>query len=104
MDKNSSIGSKQTANLRISEMLYLGPSCEKWLNEIGIFTRGELEEFGIVNAYMITKSIFPTINMMFLYAMFASINGIDLFGLSPEIKLQLKTEVKEREQKCNFRK
>ena len=54
----------------LSKLKGLGPKSEKCLNEVGITTRKELEEFGAVKAFMKLRregSIKPSLN--FLYAM-----------------------------------
>jgi len=55
---------------KLSNLKGLGPKSEKCLNEIGIYTKEDLEEIGAVQAFIKLKkecSIKPSLN--FLYAM-----------------------------------
>jgi nucleotidyltransferase/DNA polymerase involved in DNA repair len=55
---------------KLSELKGLGPKTESYLNEIGIHTKGQLEEIGAVGAYIKLKeqcSVNPSLN--FLYAL-----------------------------------
>ncbi len=54
----------------LSKLKGLGPKSEKYLNQVGIFTRDDLEEIGPVRAFIRlkqAKEINPSLN--FLYAM-----------------------------------
>lgn len=54
----------------LSKLKGLGPKSEKWLNDIGINTREDLEKAGPVRAFIMLKKrcdVKPSLN--FLYAM-----------------------------------
>jgi len=62
--------------MRISKLKGLGPKTEKYLNEIGIFTKDELAEIGAVNAFIkLQKEGCVKPSMNFLYAMVGALEN-----------------------------
>ena len=56
--------------MKLSQLKGLGPKSEKLLNEIGVYTKEDLEKIGAVNAFLALKkqgTVKPSLN--FLYAM-----------------------------------
>lgn len=56
--------------MKLKDLKGLGPKSEKQLNDVGIFTKADLEQIGPVNAFIKLRnesSIKPSLN--FLYAM-----------------------------------
>jgi DNA transformation protein and related proteins len=63
-------------NILVRKLKGLGPKSEKSLNEIGIYTRSDLEHIGPIQAYLKLKeqcSSKPSLN--FLYAMVGALEN-----------------------------
>lgn len=60
------------------------------LNEIGIFTRGDLENTGITMAYKILQHRFPNVNILFLYSMYGALSDCHWNHLPPGVKETLR--------------
>lgn len=75
------------------EAIGIGPKSTKRLNEIGIFTRSDLEHIGSVNAYIQLKRIFPNVTLNFLYGMEAVLMDVHWTKLPKNVKARLKEEV-----------
>lgn len=61
----------------LSKLKGLGPKSEAWLNEIGIYSRNELEQTGAVQAFIKLEqgcSVKPSLN--FLYAMAGALENV----------------------------
>jgi len=62
--------------MHLRKLKGLGPKTEKYLNEIGIFTKDELAEIGAVNAFIKLQKegrVKPSMN--FLYAMVGALEN-----------------------------
>ena len=70
----------------------IGPKSTKRLNEIGIFTRSDLERIGSVNAYIQLKRVFPNVTLNFLYGMEAVLMDVHWTKLPKDVKARLKKE------------
>ncbi len=66
----------------------IGKKTEKYLNEIGIFSRENLETVGTFNAWIKMKSKYPRkdICLCALYALVGAIEGICWYELPEELK------------------
>jgi DNA transformation protein len=53
----------------VAALKNLGPKSALRLNEIGIYTRGDLESTGAVMALKIMQHRFPGVNILYLYAL-----------------------------------
>ena len=63
-------------SLRISQLKGLGPKTEKYLNNIGIYTRTDLEAIGAVPAYLKLIESKQTIpHLSFLYALVGALEN-----------------------------
>jgi DNA transformation protein len=71
----------------------LGPVSARRLAEVGIETEAHLRELGAVVAYRRVKHAFPRhVSLNLLYALAATLAGIDWRDLSPDMKAQLKAD------------
>lgn len=62
--------------MTLSQLKGLGPKSEKWLNEIGIFTKADLEKIGVVKTYIkLQKGCSTKPSMNFLYAMVGALEN-----------------------------
>ncbi len=76
--------------MKISKLKNLGEVSEKWLNEIGVYTKRDMEEKGILEIYNILRSMHPECNLNFLYAMQGALLDIQWNQLPKEMKESLK--------------
>lgn len=68
----------------------LGPKSRKWLKDIGITTRKDLEKTGAVEAYVRLKDLYPkTVSLNLLWGLYAVLNTIDVKAITPDIKEHL---------------
>jgi DNA transformation protein len=77
----------------LESSLNLGPTSAKWLAEIGIHTRAELMEVGVVEAYCLVKARQPRASLNLLYALYGAVHHIPWNMLPPETKTTLREEV-----------
>ena len=73
----------------------LGVQSEKHLNEIGIFSKSDLEKIGPIQAFMMLKekdSLKPSLN--FLYAMWGALLDVPWTQIAQEEKASLLMELK----------
>ncbi len=78
---------------RISELCELkniGAKTEQWLNEIGVYTRNELEAMGPVNAYHILRQRGRPVSLNLVYAIQGAVLNLDWRSLPPELKAELR--------------
>ena len=73
----------------------LGPKSEGWLNAVGIYTADDLAQMGSVMVYKLVEQhgLAPTLNL--LYALEASIRGIDWRDLPQDVKEELQEAVRD---------
>ena len=65
----------------------LGPKSKKWLKDIGITNRKDLEKSGAIDAYARLKDLYPkAVSLNLLWALYAILNDSDLQAVTPEIK------------------
>lgn len=76
----------------------IGPKTEWMLLEIGVDGYEALNQIGSVEAYRRLKTRFPDskLNLNALYALEAALWGIHYLELLPEVKEQLKEELRSR--------
>jgi DNA transformation protein and related proteins len=89
-----------SAHTPVGDLRNLGPSSSAWLNEVGIFTKGQLEEIGPAEAYLrvCEAGLNPTIN--FLWALAGAIFDVDWTEIPKDMKDRLKEEMKEDSRVC----
>lgn len=82
-------------NQKISKLKGLGPKSEKCLNQIGIFTKSDLERIGPVKAFIKLRNectlMKPSLN--FLYAMVGALEDIHWANIAKSEKGRLLMEL-----------
>lgn len=74
----------------------IGPKTIEWLHEVGIHTQVDLEDLGAVEAYKRLKAAFPhKVTLNALYGLQAAILNIHWNALPPDMKEDLKAQVRE---------
>lgn len=84
---------------KLSALKGLGPKSEKFLNEIGIFTRSDLENIGPVKAFIKLRdesSVKPSLN--FLYAMVGALEDAHWADIAKREKARLLMELEDYEE------
>ena len=81
--------------VQLTELENLGPKSRAWLNEIGVFTLGDLEEIGSVEAYRQIKARGHNATLNLVYGIQGAIIGAPWNHLPLDIKERLRREVKE---------
>lgn len=72
----------------------IGPEKARWLKEIGVYTRADLEEMGAVLAYKILKHRYAQrVNIMALYALQGALLDMHWNHLPTDLKEALSQEV-----------
>jgi DNA transformation protein len=79
--------------IELGALKNIGPVSARRLAEVGIETEADLRALGAVAAYRRAKHAFPRhVSLNLLYALAATLAGIDWRDLSPDIKSQLKAD------------
>jgi len=74
-------------------MRNLGPKSRRWLPELKIFTRDDLNDFGAIMAYRILKDKHSRISINLLWPMVGCLKDCDWRDLSPEVKNDLRRQL-----------
>lgn len=78
----------------IRDMRNLGPKTEVALNALGIYTRGDLKNFGVIETFIAVSMQTPHLNnLMLLYALEAAMRDVHVFSLPEEVKAELRKSV-----------
>lgn len=75
-------------------MRNIGKTTQAWLNEIGVFTREDIVQLGVIETWRRLKATFPkqvTVNA--LYSLEAAVLDIDWRAIPPERRAELRREV-----------
>ena len=80
---------------KISELSNLGSKSEAWLNEIGVFTKADIERVGSIEIYRLLRQNGLPASLNFFYAIEAMLIGEHLTGLSPSLRSELRASVRE---------
>ena len=80
-------------NSELKSLLNLGPKSTSWLADIGIHTRRDLVEMGIVPAYCLLKAQEYPVSLNLLYALYGALHDMPWNKVPPEVKKQLLAEV-----------
>lgn len=78
---------------QVARFANLGPTSEKWLNAIGVYTRRDLEKLGAVNAYRLLKDQGYNASLNLVYAIEGALRGIDWNRLPLALKTDLRVRV-----------
>jgi DNA transformation protein len=81
--------------VQLTQLDNLGPKSRAWLNEIGIFTLGDLEEIGPVEAYRQIKARGHNATLNLVYGIQGAIIGAPWNHLPLDMRERLRREVKE---------
>ena len=83
-------------DINVGKLKGLGPTSEKYLHEIGIFTKTDLQKIGPVQAFLILKEQFfmqPSLN--FLYAMVGALEDKPWADIAKSEKTRLLMELED---------
>lgn len=72
----------------------LGPQSQKWLAEIGIETREEIEKLGSVEVYRLLKEKGYPVSLNLAYAIEAMLADLDWKKLPPDVKAELRMAIR----------
>lgn len=78
----------------IASLRNLGGKSEKWLNEIGIFTRDDLERIGSVEAYRLLKQIGLPVSLNLVWGIEGALAGTDWREIPEAVKAGLRRQIK----------
>lgn len=78
----------------LSSLRNLGTRSEQWLNEIGVFTRADLERIGSVETYRILKEKGYPVSLNLVWGIEGALADIDWRELSDELKADLRQQIK----------
>ena len=82
----------QPGKSELLELMNVGPTMVKWLNEIEIFTKKDLESVDPVMTYRILKHQRSGVTLNALYSLYGALHGIRWDQLSEEEKARLREE------------
>lgn len=74
-------------------LLNLGPKSAVWLADIGVQTRQDLLEMGVVPAYCLLKGQGYPVSLNLLYALYGALHDMPWNKVPHEVKVQLQAEV-----------
>jgi DNA transformation protein len=80
---------QQAVGTPVENLKNLGATSARWLREIGVHSRSDLETVGAAQAYRLAKEKFPTIGPEFLCALAAALSDRHVSELSAEEKARL---------------
>ncbi len=80
---------------RISELANLGPKSETWLNEIGVFTKADIERVGSVEIYRLLRQRGFPASLNLVYAIEAMLLGEHWTRLAASHRAELRASVRE---------
>ena len=81
-------------NTPVSALKNLGPASTKALEDIDVFTAGDIRKLGIPLLFHILKQRWPGVNMNLVYAVEAGLRDIHWLELSADEKSTLRAECK----------
>ncbi|WP_420643067.1 TfoX/Sxy family protein [Candidatus Leptofilum sp.] len=77
----------------MESLLNLGPKSTKWLAEISVHSRQDLEEMGIVPAYCLLKAQGYPASLNLLYALYGALHDMPWNKVPPDVKQALQADV-----------
>jgi len=80
----------------ISDLRNLGPKTKQWLNAVGIYDRQRMEKLGSIAIYRLLKERGYNVSLNLVYGIEAALLDIDWRDLPPEMKAELRKELKYR--------
>ena len=80
--------------MELSTLKNIGSATIEWLHEVSIYTVEDLQQLGVVTAYVRLKRAFPkAVSLNALWGLEAALTHIDWHMISPERKAELKQAV-----------
>ena len=81
---------RSTEPIRLSHLTNIGSKTERWLNEVGIYTKQQLQEMGPVEAWKRIKRIHPErATDTLLYILQGALLNVPWNALSEEVREEL---------------
>ena len=82
--------------MNVEDLKNIGATTARWLHDVGIHTKADLEEMGAVIAYKVIQHQCPQkVNVLLLYALQGALMDIHWNALPPDLKAQLKRDARE---------
>jgi len=81
----------------LSQLRNIGKLSEAWLNEVGFYTRADLEKTSAVEAYWLVQARGYNVSLNLVYAVQGAIMDLHWTDLPFELKEQLKREVEQND-------
>ncbi len=79
----------------ISELSNLGPKSESWLNEIGVFSKSDIERVGSIEIYRLLRERGLPASLNLVYALEAMLIGEHWTRLPVSLKSELREAVRQ---------
>jgi DNA transformation protein len=83
--------------MSLADMRNLGEKSAAQLAAVGICTEEDLRNGNLLAIYLDLKSTFPQTNLVFLWALWGTLNDCDYRNIPPEVKEKLKAELQKRQ-------
>lgn len=81
---------RSTEPVRLSHLINIGSKTERWLNEVGIYTKQQLQEIGPVEAWKRIKRIHhEKVTDALLYMLQGALLNVPWSALSEEVREEL---------------
>lgn len=77
----------------ISSLRNLGGKSERWLNEIGVFTRADLERLGSVEIYRSLKRLGYPVSLNLVWGIEGALADMDWRELPEDLKAQVRSSL-----------
>lgn len=78
----------------IGSLRNLGGKSERWLNEIGVYTRGDLERLGSVEIYRLLKDRGVPVSLNLVWGIEGALADMDWRELPENLKAELRREIR----------
>lgn len=82
----------QDTGTELARLKNLGPESARWLAEMGVTTRADLERLGPVGAYEVLRAEGYNASLNLVYAIWGALNDTDWRRIPPEVKARLQAE------------
>lgn len=82
--------------MQVADLKNIGPKTAKSLNALAIFSLADIERHGVVEVYLVLKSLEPKTTLNALWALQAACLDISWLYLAKEIKEKLLLELENK--------
>jgi len=82
----------RTQPSELGSLKNIGPKTERWLNGLGLYTRGDLEKVGPVTVYEVLKGEGHPVSPVLLYALQGALMDVPWNALPEALKERLRRE------------